>query len=203
VQPKLLKVVEEHRFRRLGEVRDRTVDVRLIAASHHDLGQLVREKKFRSDLFFRISALPLRVPPLSDRREDLPVLAEKLLHRIGTDLGRPGLRLSAEAVHTLQGYAWPGNVRELRNVLERAGLLCKTDEVGRDELRFGDLAAASDAPADSEIVPLVENEKRYLARVLQRLNGRVEDAARALQMPRSSLYDRLRKYGITWSREKD
>ncbi len=203
VQPKLLKVVEERRFRRLGEVKDRTVDVRLIAASHHDLGQLVREKKFRSDLFFRISTLPLRVPPLSDRREDLPVLAEKLLLRIGADLGRPSLRLSDAAITALQGYAWPGNVRELRNVLERAGLLSKTDEVGREELRFGDLGAPAEAPGESEIVPLLENEKRYLTSVLQRLNGRVEDAARALQMPRSSLYDRLRKHGITWSREKD
>jgi DNA-binding NtrC family response regulator len=201
VQPKLLKVVEERRFRRLGEVKDRTVDVRLIAASHHDLGQLVREKKFRSDLFFRISTLPLRVPPLADRRADLPTLAEVLLHRIGADLGRPSLRLSAEAIAALQGYAWPGNVRELRNVLERAALLSKSDEVGRDELRFGDLMAPAEAPGEAEIVPLQEHEKRYLARVLQRLNGHVEDAARVLQMPRSSLYDRLRKHGITWSRE--
>ena len=177
------------------------MDVRLVAATHHDLPALVREKKFRSDLYFRISTLPLRVPPLAERGEDLPVLAEKLFHRIGGDLGRPGLRLSGDALSALQGYAWPGNVRELRNVLERAALFCKGDEVGRGDLRFGDLVA-SPPEAGGEILPLAEHEKRYLTRVLSQKNGRVEDAARALKMPRSSLYDRLRKYGITWQRDR-
>jgi DNA-binding NtrC family response regulator len=204
VQPKLLKVVEERRFRRLGEVRDRSVDVRLIAASHANLPELVREKKFRSDLFFRISTLPLYVPPLAERREDVPLLAERLLAPVASDVGKPGLRLSKEAEKALQAYSWPGNVRELRNVLERAALLCKDLEVGREHLRLGDLEPTplADAPPDAplEIVSLAENEKRYLEQVLKRMGGRVEDAARALAIPRSSLYDRLRKHGITWSR---
>ena len=202
VQPKLLKVVEERRFRRLGEVKDRVVDVRLIAASHHDLGQLVREKKFRSDLYFRINTLPLRVPHLAERREDIPLLATGLLERIAADLGKPGLSLSAKATAALQAYSWPGNVRELRNVLERAVLLCKGGQVSGEHLRFGDLepAPAQGMVEPLELVSLAENEKRYLVRVVEQLGGKVEEAARALGLPRSSLYDRLRKHGITWTR---
>ena len=127
VQPKLLKVLEEKRFRRLGEVRDRQVDVQLVAASHQSLPQLVQEKKFRSDLYFRISTIPLRVPALRERVEDIPILARQLMAGLSNDLGRRGLRLSPEAERALTAYSWPGNVRELRNVLERAALLCGRD----------------------------------------------------------------------------
>src|SRR5215510_2138291 len=133
VQPKLLKVLEEKQFRRIGDVRDRQVNVRLIAATHQDLGQLVREKKFRSDLYFRISTIPLMVPPLRERSEDIPLLARQLLGALAGDLGRRGLRLSPDAEQALAAYQWPGNVRELRNVLERAALLC-----GRDVLEAQD-----------------------------------------------------------------
>ena len=206
VQPKLLKVVEERRFRRLGEVRDRMVDVRLIAATHQDLAAQVREKKLRSDLYFRINTLPLAVPALSERQDDVPLLARQLLSRIGADQGRPGLKLSNAAELALQNHSWPGNVRELRNVLERAALYCRGDQLEREHLRFGTLELeAEPAPlqpaAPGPVVSLAENEKRYLTQVLQAMNGRVEDAARALGVPRSSLYDRLRRHGITLSRE--
>jgi DNA-binding NtrC family response regulator len=199
VQPKLLKVVEERRFRRLGEVRDRVVDVRLIAASHQDLQHLVREKKFRSDLYFRISALPLEVPPLRSRPEDVPVLAERLLEQIGKDLAKPEIRLSAEAEESLKSYAWPGNVRELRNVLERAALLARTGVLERRDLRF---SAGTDTPVPSgpgPVISLQENERRYLEQVLVSVGGRVEDAAKALGIPRSSLYEKLKRHGIARS----
>ena len=120
VQPKLLKVLEEKSFRRLGEVRDRHVDVRLIAATHHDLGALIREKTFRSDLYFRISTIPLTVPPLRERVEDIPVLARHFLSALPGAAERGGVTLSAEAEKIFCRYPWPGNLRELRNVIERA-----------------------------------------------------------------------------------
>lgn len=116
LQPKLLKVLEERRFRRLGDVRERQVDVRLIAATHHDLQSLTREKKFRSDLYFRISTLPLHIPPLRERAEDIPPLARDLLRRFAAARGLGEVKLSDDAAHALQTYPWPGNVRELHTV---------------------------------------------------------------------------------------
>ena len=201
VQPKLLKVLEERRFRRLGEVRDRVVDVRLLAATHQDLGALIRERKFRSDLYFRVSTLPLSVPPLSDRVEDIPVLARCLIETIAADLGRKGLALSDAGARALQGYSWPGNVRELRNVLERASLLCRGAAIEPGDLRFaevraGDGPAAMDVAAGG-IVSLAENERRYLEHVLRSTGGRVDEAAKALGLPRSSMYDRLKRHGLS------
>jgi DNA-binding NtrC family response regulator len=198
VQPKLLKVVEERRFRRLGEVRDRTVDVRLIAATHQELPQLVRERKFRGDLYFRISALPLAVPSLGERLGDLPALARSLLERIGADLGRPQLTLTEAAEQALCAFSWPGNVRELRNVLERAALLARGRAIDQGDLRFGEaLAGPQAAPAlEGAIVSLAENERRYLAHVLKSVGGRVEEAAKALGVPRSSLYEKLKRHSI-------
>jgi DNA-binding NtrC family response regulator len=199
VQPKLLKALEEKRFRRLGEVRDRTVDVRLIAASHQDLTHLVREKKLRSDLYFRISALPLEVPSLRQRPEDIPVIARWLLGGIAQDIGRPGLRLASDAESMLQSYMWPGNVRELRNILERAVLLTDSDTLSHVHLRFPEAfdPAEREERAITEIVSLAENERRYLESVVRSVGGRVDEAARALDLPRSSLYEKLKRHNIT------
>src|SRR5581483_10514432 len=119
LQPKFLKALEEKRFRRLGEVNERRVDVRLIAATNQDLGDLVREKRFRADLYYRINTVVLRVPPLRERTGDIPLLAGAILRRLAQEMGRPEIELAADAVEALQAYPWPGNVRELRNVLER------------------------------------------------------------------------------------
>src|SRR5579863_4983757 len=120
VQPKLLKVVEEKKFRRMGDVRDRFIDIRLIAATHQDLQHLIQTKAFRGDLYFRISTVPLALPPLRERQDDIPAVAHSLLNRICSDMARPGAQLSEKAVERLRSYYWPGNIRELRNVLERA-----------------------------------------------------------------------------------
>ena len=149
VQPKLLKVLEEKRFRRLGEVRDRQVDVQLVAASHQNLPQLVQERKFRGDLYFRISTIPLRVPSLRERPEDIPILGRQILEGFASDLGRRGLQLSPEAERALCGYSWPGNVRELRNVLERALLLCGRDVLEPGDLRFEGPGATPGARRDA------------------------------------------------------
>jgi DNA-binding NtrC family response regulator len=199
VQPKLLKVLEEKRFRRLGDTRDRQVDIRLIAASHQDLARLVREKQFRSDLYFRISTIPLTVPALRGRVQDIPLLARTLLARIAAELGRGEVGLSPDAEKALQAYPWPGNIRELRNVLERAVLLSPKSVLERPDLRFDAPSPAGAWPEDSNLT-LVELERRHIERVLQEERGHVERAAKRLGVPRSSLYQKLKQYGIIVSR---
>jgi DNA-binding NtrC family response regulator len=204
VQPKLLKVLEEKRFRRLGEVRDRQVDVQLVAASHQSLPQLVQEKKFRSDLYFRISTIPLRVPALRERVEDIPILARQLMAGLSNDLGRRALRLSPDAERALAAYSWPGNVRELRNVLERAALLCGRDVLEASDLRF---ESAAGPAAPSALMPgfaaapganltLEELERAHIERVLSDLGGRVTEASQRLGIPRSTLYQKIKRFGL-------
>lgn len=192
VQPKLLKVLEEKRFRRLGDVRDRQVDIRLVAATHNDLAALVRQNRFRSDLYFRINTLPLVVPPLRERVEDVKALGEELLAVIAADLGRPELALSGDAAAALGSYPWPGNIRELRNVLERAALLCDGSVLTRRDLRF----EASPVLAAVHGGTLAEVERQHIEKTLREEGGRVEQAARRLGVPRSSLYQKLKKLGL-------
>jgi DNA-binding NtrC family response regulator len=202
VQPKLLTVLEEKRFRRLGDVRDRHVDVRLLAATHHDLGRLVDEGRFRRDLYFRISTLPLRLPALRERLEDLPALAEGFVDRFAAELGRRRPALSDEALAALRAYHWPGNVRELRNVLERALLVSEGDEIRAADLRFAPLApAAGGAPQPAaQAMTLEELERWGIERALEAEAGSVVRAARRLGIPRSSLYKKLQRYGRPGSR---
>jgi DNA-binding NtrC family response regulator len=194
VQPKLLKVLEEKNFRRLGDVRERLVDVRLIAATHRDLRELVRQKTFRDDLYFRISTISLSVPPLRERIEDIPMLAVQLLKRVNVDLGLH-TEISDEAMRYLQAYPWPGNVRELRNILERAVLLGDQKMLTSRDLHF-DVRIDSDPFDDGSITTLEEVEKMYIARVLKVLGGQVPEAAKRLGIPRSSLYNKIRQYRI-------
>lgn len=207
VQPKLLKVVEEQRFRRLGEVRDRTVDLRLIAATSHDLSRLVQEGKFRSDLYFRISTLVLRVPPLRERRNDIPGLAHGILSGFAAERGRGDVRLSPEGVEALQAYSWPGNIRELRNVLERAVLLSDRSLLRPADLLFdaaparpGAAPAGTDGDAGSAALTLAAIERRHIERVLRDCGGRVAEAAERLGVPRSSLYQKIKTLHIDVSK---
>jgi DNA-binding NtrC family response regulator len=199
IQPKLLKVLEEKRFRRLGDVRDRQVDVRLIAATHQDLGQLVREKKFRDDLYFRISTIPLSFPSLRERVEDIPTMAQYLLDKVSADLGRVELRLDQGCIQALQAYSWPGNIRELRNVIERAVLLSDQKHITLNDLHFDGHAQVGTPFLDSRLT-LLELEKQHIERVLQEERGRVEKAAKRLGIPRSSLYQKLKKHQISSSK---
>lgn len=199
IQPKLLKVLEEKRFRRVGDVRDRQVDVRLIAATHQDIGQLVREKKFRDDLYFRISTIPLSFPPLRERIEDIPTMAQYLLNKLSADLGRGEITLDEASIKALQAYSWPGNVRELRNVIERAVLLSDQRNIGLNDLHFDGHANVGAPFLDSRLT-LLELEKQHIERVLHEEQGRVEKAARRLGIPRSSLYQKIKKHQIGLSK---
>jgi DNA-binding NtrC family response regulator len=198
VQPKLLKVLEEKTFRRLGEVRDRRVDIWLIAATHQDLAAMVGEKRFRGDLYFRISTLTLRIPPLRERAEDVPALAEEFLRGIAAELDRPPLALSTGALSRLQDHPWPGNIRELRNVLERASLLSSGSVLEAADLGFDfQRGIAADGLAG---LTLEQAERRLIEGALTQEGGRVERAAARLGISRSSLYQRIQKYKIVVSR---
>jgi DNA-binding NtrC family response regulator len=199
IQPKLLKVLEEKRFRRVGDVRDRQVDVRLIAATHQDISQLVRERKFRDDLYFRVSTIPLAFPSLRERVEDIPIMADYLLDKLATDLGRGEIRLEPESVRALQAYSWPGNVRELRNVIERAVLLSEQKSIRLQDLHFDGQSGSRTSYLDSSLT-LTELEKQHIQRVLLEEQGRVERAATRLGIPRSSLYQKIKKYRLHSSR---
>ena len=199
IQPKLLKVLEEKRFRRVGDVRDRQVDVRLIAATHQDIGQLVRNKRFRDDLYFRISTIPLAFPALRERVEDIPPIAQYLLDKIAADLGRGQLELDEGSIQALKAYSWPGNVRELRNVIERAVLLSGQKTITLNDLQFDGHTQVGVPFLDSRLT-LVELEKQHIERVLHEERGRVEKAAKRLGIPRSSLYQKIKKHQILTSK---
>ena len=201
LQPKILKVVEEKRFRRLGEVAERRVDIRLIAASNVDLGQAVAEKRFRADLYYRLNTLTLHLTPLRQRPEDIPLLAEAILDRLGVETGRR-LELTDGAIEELRRYDWPGNIRELRNVLERALLLARTPKLGAADLALQRRPTASlgaNGASDLFQGTLEEVERRYIEQILRLENGQVDRAADRLGVPRSTLYQRLKSWGMSAS----
>jgi transcriptional regulator with GAF, ATPase, and Fis domain len=195
VQPKLLKVLEEQRFRRLGDVRYRQVDVRVIAATHQDLAAGVRNKQFRSDLYYRINALPIRIPPLRERRQDLPLLAAQSLRFRSASSGRAAPTLSADALQALMEHSWPGNIRELNNVLERALLRQAGDVITRDDISLEPGSAASVAPTPAGLT-LEEVKRRHITAVLREEGNRVDRAAIRLGVPKSTLYQKIKHLGI-------
>jgi DNA-binding NtrC family response regulator len=195
VQPRLLTVLEEHRFRRIGGVADRQVDVRLIAATHQDLTARIAEKKFRSDLYYRINTLPIVIPPLRARPEDIAPLADALLEQLAAQRGRRLPALSSAVLTSLRNYPWPGNVRELRNVLERAVLLCRADELVPADFRFSASVDSRPSP-DTQMLTLTELERVHIETVMKAEQGHVERAAARLGISRSSLYEKVKRYGL-------
>jgi DNA-binding NtrC family response regulator len=195
IQPKLLKALEEKRLRRLGEVNDRKVDFRLIAATNQNLGSLVRARLFRADLFYRVSTIQMVLPPLSERPEDIPFLAQNLLRLITDDWGRDPVQLSRAALESLGRHAWPGNIRELRNVLERALMETKGPVIEALNLDFA-LSPRRDAEDATAEMTLKDLERFHVARALGLEGGNVERAARRLDIPRSTLYQKIKVYGL-------
>ena len=203
MQVKLLRLLETGTYRRVGSTELMRADVRLVSATHRPLKQMIAEGRFRQDLYYRLNAFPIVVPPLRERREDLPLLVESLLARVA-----PGRRLTVApaAMRALQAYAFPGNVRELRNVLERASLLCDGEEIGTqhldEEICIGcagpaRIDAADSLPADSEgAVDLEEAQRQMLARVVRNHTGSRHELARKLGISERTLYRRLRALGI-------
>ena len=197
IQPKLLKILEEKRFRRLGDVQERQLDVRLIAASHEDLAHLVRQKKFRSDLYFRVSTVVIRVPPLRERLEDIPILARHFFERVAIDLGRLHLTLSDQTIETMTTYSWPGNIRELKNVIERAVLLATGETIRPKDLHLEFKSeVAVDGDGDSQLT-FREIQRLHIQKALDAERGNVASAAVRLGLTRSTLYNKMKTFGIT------
>ena len=194
VQPKLLKVLEDRTFRRLGDVRDREVDIRLISATHRELLELVRQQRFRSDLYFRVNIIYIQVPPLRERVEDLPCLAQTLLTNISRKRGQREWSISNTAMTALKSYSWPGNVRELRNVLERAALVAADGAIRPEHLYLQ--APALEVSRMGMGGTLKQVERAYIHHVLHDEGGSIERAARRLGIPRSSLYNKMRRFEI-------
>ena len=196
VQPKLLKVLEERVFRRLGGIRDRAVDIRLISATHRELLELVQQRTFRSDLYFRVNIVYLQVPSLRERVQDIPILAQHLLSSVALGCGRRPMQIAPSAMAVLQRYSWPGNIRELRNVLERAALIAERDVLEPEHLHMQATTTPELLRVDRLTGTLKQMECAYISHVLQDERGSIERAARRLGIPRSSLYNKMRRFEI-------
>jgi two-component system, NtrC family, response regulator AtoC len=192
LQAKLLRVLQDRRFERVGGSRTLEVDVRWVAATNRDLEERVRGGDFREDLYHRLAVFPVRLPPLRERQQDLLPIAEALLAKISADLGRPPLRLDAEAERRIRASHWPGNVRELGNALERAAILADGDVI-----RGADIAAPArvDRSASSGST-MEEIERGAIRRALDEVGGNRRLAAEKLGIGVRTLYEKLKRYGL-------
>ncbi|HEX9399111.1 MAG TPA: sigma-54 dependent transcriptional regulator [Anaeromyxobacter sp.] len=196
-QAKLLRVLQEGEVRAVGEERVRKVDVRVLAATHRDLEEEVRAGRFREDLFYRLNVVHLRVPPLRERPEDVPVLARHFLARFAERFGLPSLHAPDALLHRLAGHAWPGNVRELENAIER--LVALSPPEGLDLALLADRGGA--APAGERApLPLKDRVQAYerglVVEALRAARGNRSEAARRLGVSRVTLHDKLKRYGL-------
>lgn len=205
MQVKLLRVLQERAFERVGGERTIHVDVRLITATNRDLKRAVAEGRFREDLFYRLHVIPLEVPPLRERREDIPILCDHFLDRLAARMGRPRVLLEDPALKLLWQYDWPGNVRELENVLERAFVLCDGGMIRVGDLPFADAPTPSPGWFPPGVVPLREAvellERELIRRAMDEAGGVKQEAARRLGLKASVLYYKLEKYGFIASGE--
>ncbi|WP_430387731.1 sigma-54-dependent transcriptional regulator [Dyella sp. 20L07] len=192
-QPKLLRVLEDGEFERLGSSRTQRVDVRLVSATNADLSGDVAAGRFRKDLLYRLNTLEIRLPPLRERRDDILPLARVFLSRSAQRYGRAGLRLAPSAERALSAWRWPGNVRELQHLMERAALLAEHDQVGAEALVFG---APMEPAQDLDEMTLEQAEGLLVRRAMVRHQGNLQRAADALGITRQSLYRRLEKYDL-------
>ena len=212
LQTKLLRVLVDGQVLRVGATTPRKVDVRVIVATHRDLRQRVREGLFREDLFYRVAVIPIHIPPLRERREDIPLLIQFLLKQIAQDLKLPARQISPAAVRKLVQYNFPGNVRELRNLIERACILAGNNEITPSDLMLVTDAATEPHPNQPEELlhrwlnhlpehidlrcMLEEIERELVVRALRSAEGVQAEAARTLQVSRSDIAYKVKKYGL-------
>jgi formate hydrogenlyase transcriptional activator len=202
LQPKLLRVLQEHEFERIGSTKTIKIDVRLIAATNRDLRRMVEEHRFRDDLYYRLNVFPLHVPPLRERPEDIPALVRYFVQRLARPMNRQVEVIPAETLDALCRYPWPGNVRELANLVERALILSpgRTLEVPLDELGPRDPPVASEEKDDATLQSV---EREHILRALEEANwvlGGPKGAAARLGMKRTTLQYRMQRLGITRAR---
>ncbi|MCB2229064.1 MAG: sigma 54-interacting transcriptional regulator [Desulfarculaceae bacterium] len=201
-QVKLLRVLEEKEIERVGDHQPIPVDVRIIAATHRDLPELIREGRFREDLFYRIEGVPILVPPLNERREDIPLLASEFLERAAAKNGKLITALSPAAMRALEGYAWPGNVRQLKHAMEYAAVLCPGGAVEPEHLPAKVLGTDAEAPAAAA---RPSRQGRHmcaeLLEALKATGGNQTRAAELLGVSRVTVWNRINRCGIDLERD--
>jgi DNA-binding NtrC family response regulator len=201
LQVKLLRVIEGGEFTRVGDTETRRADIRFLAATNRDLSRMVEDGRFREDLYFRLKVVPVHLPPLRERREDIPLLADYYLKEVGQKYGRTGLHFEKEVFRYFQAYAWPGNVRELKHTVERLAVMAESDAVSINDLPDSMTATTSNAsnvliqlPEDG--IDLEEVEREILRQALEKRDGNQTRAAQYLNITRSALIYRMQKYGL-------
>jgi two-component system response regulator AtoC len=209
VQVKLLRVLQEREFERVGGAETIKIDVRVVSATHRDLEKLIAAGEFREDLYYRLNVFPIVLPPLRQRVSDIAILAEHFIQKYARNAGKNVRGLDAGASSALAAYPWPGNVRELENVIERALILARGTELGTADLEFTRRPAVPGAPAAESAAPraadgaarplqerLQEQERAAIVTAIDQAHGNIAHAARALGINRSTLYYRLRKHSL-------
>jgi DNA-binding NtrC family response regulator len=200
LQVDLLRVLEERTLNRVGGSEAIEVDVRIIAATNRDLKKAVADGQFREDLYYRLHVIPIVLPPLRDRREDIPLLIDHFLEQLGVETNRKVEGVTADALALLMRHDWPGNVRELRNILERGLVVASGPLLQPDDLGLSSPASPAGPPDTG--ATLDEVERRHIAAVLHQSGGNVTHAARVLDIDRVTLYNKIRKYNLRRSDEE-
>jgi formate hydrogenlyase transcriptional activator len=199
LQPKLLRVLQEQKFERLGSAHTIRVDVRVIAATNQNLAQMVQQRRFRADLFYRLSVFPIVLPPLRERREDIPLLARYFLSILVRRMNKQISHIPTEVMDVLEQHDWPGNVRELQNILERAVILCKGPDL---RLPPGEFKQPVKNTSQGAGQTLAEAERDHILNVLREARGVIggrHGAAARLGLPRTTLISRMSRLGIAQS----
>lgn len=197
IQAKILRVLQAREFEPVGSNRTQKVDVRIITATNRDLEKMVREGQFRDDLYYRLNVFPVVLPPLRERLEDLPVLADFFLKRYGTKNRRGVMTLSPEALQAFRRYSWPGNIRELENVIERGVIVCQGNVLTREDLPAALQPQRQWRAAGGEDEPgLPELERQLISRTLDRVAGQRRQAAEILGISLDELNLKIRSYGL-------
>jgi transcriptional regulator with PAS, ATPase and Fis domain len=202
LQAKLLRVLEEKSFRRIGGNTDIEVDVRIIAATNRHLDRLVEEKMFREDLFYRLNIVPIHLPPLRERKGDIPLIAHHFLHQFREEFKKELSGFTLQAKELLKSHPWPGNVRELRNVVERAALLSAGPELNHEDLVLGSMAFKP-ASTNGEVIPLppqgctlADAEASLLRQALERCRNNLTHTGKLLGISRDQVRYKMEKYGM-------
>ena len=196
LQAKLLRVLETGEYIKVGDTKPTKIDVRIVSATNRNLKEEIANSNFREDLYFRLSVFHLHLPPLRERREDIPELAAAFLKFFAAKMGKQVKGFAADCQAWMQSYAWPGNVRELRNVIERALIICD-DYITLDDMPLDFRSSTlSGSAADGDDFELAEAEHRHIQRVLQYTKGNKAEAARLLQIGLTPLYRKIEEYGI-------
>ena len=196
-QARMLRLLEEGTFERVGGSETLSIQARIVAATNRDLEEMVNAGTFREDLYYRINAFPMSLPPLRERKEDIPDLAELFKTRMATHLDKQIEPLAVEVIEVLQAYDWPGNVRELEHTINRAVIVCQDSQI--EVVDIGLINSSPPVSPDSEIVPMAEFERLYILKVLKATNWKIRGtngAATLLQLPPSTLYNKMKKLGI-------